>query len=187
MRDSIDIGPAPCQEDCVQVGQENYERKARAECNRFIEAIRRKLGPEPEGAHLSVKSNPHDFGAYLSVVCSYDDENEAARQYAYRCESDGPKTWHDVEYVPGTDGRERPAATGPNVCDSCLTAAYDELGEMGGDTDLAMQRTVCLEMGADIADHLCDEIEEPDLGPCACACKQASKRSIRHAQKQATA
>ena len=51
------------------------------------------------------------------------------------------------------------------VCDGCLTAAYDE-----GAGDPGLQRTVCLDMGADIADHLCDAREEPGTGPCACAC-----------------
>ena len=58
----------------------------------------------------------------------------------------------------------RPHAT---VCDGCLTAAYDEdAAGLTGDE----QRTVCVDMGADIADHLCDAREEPGTGPCACAC-----------------
>lgn len=51
-----------------------------------------------------------------------------------------------------------------SVCDSCLTAAYDE-----GATDRQTQRTICIEFGADIADHLCDAVEEPGT-KCACAC-----------------
>ncbi len=52
------------------------------------------------------------------------------------------------------------------VCDSCLTIAYDMDAEM----DEEQQASICLEMGADIPDHLCDAREEPDLGPCSCAC-----------------
>ena len=64
MRDYVSIGSAPSDEDCVAVGSEDYYKKARAECQRFIEVIRKKLGPEPSGARLVVKSFPHDFGTY---------------------------------------------------------------------------------------------------------------------------
>ncbi len=63
MRDYIDLGSSPANEDCAQVGSENYSQKAREECVRFIELIRKVVGEEPEGAYLAVKSNPHDFGA----------------------------------------------------------------------------------------------------------------------------
>jgi hypothetical protein len=93
MRDYLDIGPVPAEEDCTQVGVDNYMAKARPECNRFIERIREVLGVEPEGARLAVKSNPHDFGSYLSVVCYWDIDNEVAEAYAFRCEGSGPLTW----------------------------------------------------------------------------------------------
>ena len=68
-----------------------------------VALIRVKLGPEPVGAQLAIKSNPHDFGPYLEVVCHFDDQDEEAGAYAYKCESDGPRTWDD-------DGRrEQPA------------------------------------------------------------------------------
>ena len=67
MRDYFSIGPTPSAEDCAQVGQPDYRRKALAECQRFIELIRKTLGPEPEGAELAIKSFPHDFGTYYEV------------------------------------------------------------------------------------------------------------------------
>lgn len=81
-RDYIDIGPTPAEEDCAQVGSPDYESRARPECIRFIDQIRRTLGEEPAKAALRVKSNPHDFGAYLSVVCYYDDGDQASSEYA---------------------------------------------------------------------------------------------------------
>jgi len=93
-RDYMHIGPTPADEPCQQVGTPDYDPiKARQECNRFIAAIRQTLGPEPEGAHLSIKSNSHDFGTYLEVVINYDTDDEEATKYAYRCESDAPTTW----------------------------------------------------------------------------------------------
>jgi hypothetical protein len=101
MRDYVSIGSAPCEENCVQVDPEvDYHEPMRAECRRFMELIRKKLGPEPEGAHLAIKSNPHDFGTYYDVVCYFDDTNEEARRYALRCEANAPTTWADDKPVP---------------------------------------------------------------------------------------
>lgn len=100
MRDYMSIASAPYEEECVQVNpKEDYLPAMRAECQRFMELIRKKLGPESEGAHLAIKSFPHDFGTYLEVVCYYDDENEEAARYAYRCETEAPRTWDDDKPV----------------------------------------------------------------------------------------
>jgi hypothetical protein len=91
----MDIGCNPSDEPCVSLGEPDYYPRAKAECARFIELIRKKLGEEPPGAYLKVKSNPHDFGIYLSVVVSFQDSDEEARNYAYLCESETPRTWQD--------------------------------------------------------------------------------------------
>jgi len=57
-RDHIDIGSAPAEEDCAQVGTPDYTAKVSAGCLRFIQLIRKHVGPEPPGARLAVKSNP---------------------------------------------------------------------------------------------------------------------------------
>ena len=95
MRDYIDIGATPASENCEQLGPNYDPQRARAECRAFIAQLRRQFGPEPEGAQLRIKSNPHDFGTYLEVVCYYDDMNEAATNYAFACESDARDTWDD--------------------------------------------------------------------------------------------
>ncbi len=89
----VEIGSAPCEEDCVQVGVEDYAILARAECNKFISLIKSVLGHEPTGALLRIKSNPHDFGNYYEVVCAYDPDVEEAVNYAFRCESEAPTRW----------------------------------------------------------------------------------------------
>ena len=100
MRDYIDIGSAPCEEDCVQVTKEgDYVQAMREECKRFIAAIRSKLGPEVGSAQLRVKGNPHDFGTYYEVVCYFDSEDEEGMDYAFRCESDAPSTWDDTKPI----------------------------------------------------------------------------------------
>ena len=96
MHECMDLGSAPAMEDCAQVGTEDYYDRARKECRAFIGLLRRSLGQEPDGASLRVKSNPHDFGTYLSVVCEYDPALPAATDYAFRCESDAPREWDDL-------------------------------------------------------------------------------------------
>jgi hypothetical protein len=92
MLNEMYIGSTPPEEECEQLGDNYNPQRARKECRAYIHQLRRVLGPEPEGASLVIKSNPHDFGTYLTVVCMYDD-TEAATLYAYKCESDGPMTW----------------------------------------------------------------------------------------------
>jgi hypothetical protein len=93
MREYFTLGPTPSEEDCAQVGQPDYYRKALEECRRFIELIRDTLGPEPSGAELAIKSFPHDFGTYYEVVIRFEPDDAAAVAYAERCEDDAPRTW----------------------------------------------------------------------------------------------
>lgn len=96
MRDYMNIGSSPPEEDCVCLGEEDYSRRARIECRQYIEALRKKLGEEPEGASLGIKSFPHDFGTYMEVVCYFDTDNKESLDYACKCEGDGPMTWAEV-------------------------------------------------------------------------------------------
>ena len=105
--DLVYLGPAPAEEDCVQVGDPDYARKAKAECRAYIEAIRKVLGPEPEGARLSIKGEQHDFGVYYEAVAYFNPNNQAAAEYAYRCEEKAPTTWAEVGMTAPSVGAER--------------------------------------------------------------------------------
>ena len=91
----LSLAPTPVEEDCAQVGTADYAIRARAECQRFITLLRKKFGPEPDGARLAVKSFPHDFGDYFEVVCYFDENLPESVEYAYRCEENLPATWDD--------------------------------------------------------------------------------------------
>lgn len=162
MQDYINIGSAPAEEDYAQVGSEDYYSRMRVETNRFIELIRKKLGPEPAGARLTVKAFPHDFGTYHEVVCYYDDNREEAIKYASRCESEAPCRWEEKP-KDATPVQLKDRLTAP-VCDSCTNAAHDE-----GAGDIA--ELLMLEVGAEMADHLCDEEETGGQIVCGCACR----------------
>ena len=95
MRDYISIGSAPSEEECVQVGSEDYSTRARKECQRYIATIRRVCGDEPDGARLVIKDFPHDFGTYYEVVCYYDNFYPKSFGYASWVEENGPLTWDE--------------------------------------------------------------------------------------------
>jgi hypothetical protein len=93
MRNYINIGPSPYEENCAQVGEPSYREKTLEECGRFIRLLRETCGPEPEGARLSVKWFSHDFGEYAEVVCHCNPDIPASVAYASRCEERAPATW----------------------------------------------------------------------------------------------
>ena len=74
MRDYINIGSAPYEEPCAQVGAPDYQRQAGQECTRFIDLLHRTVGEEPENAHLAIKSNPHDVDACSQRSEAYTSE-----------------------------------------------------------------------------------------------------------------
>ena len=99
IKDSLYIGESPWDESCAQLGTDMYPVNARKECQRFIEQIRNHYGSEPEGARLYIKSNPHDFGSYLSVECDFTWDPSA--------EGDDPEDWTpSQEYAFSIEGDE---------------------------------------------------------------------------------
>ena len=93
MKNFFVIGPTPIEEECAQVGEPDYRRRALQECQRFIQLLRDIFGPEPEGAALRIKSFEHDFGTYHDVVCWFDPDMPESVDYAIRCENNTPITW----------------------------------------------------------------------------------------------
>ena len=96
MLDTFYIGPVPGDETCAQLGHTlDYASVAQLECNAYIAALRRKYGAEPEGAHLRVKPQTHDFGTYYEVVVRFFSDHAEACEYASRVE-EGLRRWEDA-------------------------------------------------------------------------------------------
>lgn len=93
--DYITLGGAPPNEDCAQVGSDDYYRRALIECKVYLNLIKRVMGEPPDDARLSIKSFPHEYGTYHEVCVSYKDEDWDSTEYAFRCESDGPANWDE--------------------------------------------------------------------------------------------
>ena len=99
MRNYFCLGPVPSEENCAQVGELGYRRKAIAECYRFIQLIRETRGHEPEGAELRLKAFDDDCGVYYEVVCWFDTDIPSSVAYARACKDDAPETWGDTPAV----------------------------------------------------------------------------------------
>ena len=104
MREYLEIGSAPHDEDCAQVGTEDYAKRAKRECSLFAQQILKHYG-EPEYGYLTVKGHAHDFGTYYEVRACYDDEDEESTKWVFDIEGDVKgvlATW-DAEFHPIND------------------------------------------------------------------------------------
>lgn len=98
--DYLSISSCPSDEDAAQLGKDpEFDKKNRAECQRFIELIRKNLGVEPPGAALVIKANYHDFGTYREVNVRYDESSSEAFHYALLVEACAPQTWDESPLV----------------------------------------------------------------------------------------
>ena len=92
--DHLDLGSAPSDEDCAQVGvDDNYEARAKRECRTLINQFKRLCGDPPPEAHFRIMATPHDFGTYYSVAIYFNPDDEDALAYAYRCDEESPSEW----------------------------------------------------------------------------------------------
>lgn len=99
---TIDIGVAPANEDCAQLGlTPDYSAANRLEVLAYRAAIIAVHGTPPEGCRLEPKSNHHDFGTYCSLVLTITDEApvRGAHAYAAAVES-GLGHWTEAAMAP---------------------------------------------------------------------------------------
>jgi hypothetical protein len=95
MRDSLNLAPVPLDEECAQLGAADYSSRSRKECTAFINQLKRVFGEPPPRASFKITQNPHDFGTYRDVDIQFDDEDEAASEYAYKVEANIPAEWDE--------------------------------------------------------------------------------------------
>jgi hypothetical protein len=106
--DHLDLGSAPSDEDCAQLGvDDNYEARAKRECRALIGQLKRMCGDPPPDAHFRIMANPHDFGTYYSVVIHFNPEDADAVAYAYRCDEESPDQWDTAARLELDGARQR--------------------------------------------------------------------------------
>jgi hypothetical protein len=119
MRDFVDIGPGPCNEDCAQTGRTDETGALnRLECRAYIAALIKKYGAPPEGSGFSIKGNSHDFGKYYEVRFTYDTVEYEAREYAVHVEQ-GLATWAEARFQPPVVYNDRGMAILTRTVEEC--------------------------------------------------------------------
>ena len=92
-KEFLNIGCSPYDEDCAQVGSDDYLKKSAAECIALIHQLRRIHGSEPTKAAMTSRLFPHDFGSYREVICYYEEGDEESTDYALKVEAGLPAKW----------------------------------------------------------------------------------------------
>ena len=98
-REFIELGSAPYNEDCAQVGSKDYISDALQEGERYIKMLRRRFGKEPVHAKLAIKAFHHDFGTYHEVVCYYNEDDAESEGYCLWIENNLPGDWNDDKVI----------------------------------------------------------------------------------------
>ena len=102
MKQALDLSTTPCDETCSQMGDDNYHQQSRKECRVFVKQLWRTIEARfgsrddyPDSFGIVVKSNPHDFGSYLSVEAKFDTDNERSVELAFWLEENIPSEWDE--------------------------------------------------------------------------------------------
>lgn len=97
MKNYLTLGSTPYDENCAQVGNDNYYDQSQIELHIYGKYIQR-LFPEilvSKTLYLKIKSFPHDFGTYKELVIYYDNSNEKEYNLALNIDSNLPKNWDE--------------------------------------------------------------------------------------------
>lgn len=78
------LGPVPADENCAQVGRDDFRKQAIIEMDVYIDQLWR-LFPEAQDKRVwfSKKWFEHDFGQYGEVVAKWNDEDTEATNYVF--------------------------------------------------------------------------------------------------------
>jgi hypothetical protein len=119
---TIDIGAAPANSDCAQLGQtENFDEINRYEIAAYRLAIIAVHGASPQGCCLKAQRNPHDFGTYRTLVLQVDDDGAPGVQAYAEAVEDGLGSWLEACIAPPVvyDGK-RAAIERPQIDDIAI-------------------------------------------------------------------
>ena len=90
----FELGPVPSDEDCAQVGRDDYHKRTTRETRAYIAQLTRQF--DPKFVSFRVKANRHDFGTYHEVVVEYNSDSVEACAEACKIEDSAPSRWDDV-------------------------------------------------------------------------------------------
>ena len=90
------LGPSPADEDCAQVGEDNFRQRATKEMNAYINQLYR-LFPDAEEKCVTFKIKwfSHDFGSYGEVIAEYDDSDYESFKFCISVDNAIPYNWDE--------------------------------------------------------------------------------------------
>jgi hypothetical protein len=88
------IGPAPLNEMVPLAKKGRVVARKAAEV--FARQLLRQLGAPPPGVHVAVGRVRDGQRTVYCAVCFYDDADERALEYAWRCEDQAPLNWDEI-------------------------------------------------------------------------------------------
>lgn len=99
--DYIELGPTPCEEDCAQVGQDNYRSIARKEAMAFVKQLNREFFSRVDRGliEFGVKWFNHDFGSYCEAVVYYNPSDPESANAAIFAENNTPMRWDEESLI----------------------------------------------------------------------------------------
>lgn len=87
---TLDLGGAPWNEDCAQIGHTpNFDLVNTAEAMLYRAALIAVAGSPPVGISLRIKANAHDFGTYRTVEASIDNDQDDGSHASYLASPQG--------------------------------------------------------------------------------------------------
>lgn len=94
--DYIYLSPTPVEEDCAQVGEPDFRKKATKEMTAFCNQLYREFPEAREkGVYFRIKWQNHDFGEYGEVVATYEMDDSDAMEFALHVERNIPERWDE--------------------------------------------------------------------------------------------
>jgi hypothetical protein len=96
--DFLYLGPVPCDENCAQVGEDDYLRISKIEMAAYVDQLYRMFPEAGDMLLIAPKWFNHDFGRYGEVVVFYDEDDDEAFNLALKIESNLPMQW-DTEAI----------------------------------------------------------------------------------------
>ena len=101
MPNIIDIGGAPANEDCAQLGQTpDFQRVNTFEVFAYKLAIIARHGMPPAGCKLAPHINRHDFGVYTTLALHIQDEADCAVEAYAEAVEEGLGSWIEAGFSP---------------------------------------------------------------------------------------
>lgn len=93
---TLELGPTPSGEPCAQIGRDDATELNLMEVAAFRDQCMRAFPNIPDDARYIKVRGSHDFGTYYELGIKYNEDDEAAVNYAFEVEANVPEYWDDI-------------------------------------------------------------------------------------------